>query len=175
MTVSDKTLGSGPNLGPILSAERCPAKFGVPKTSRLNLASANGIRYERRVSKALTILAINNDLILESQPWFVFSSRRECSTPPEKEFCAPDFILSPLDRSWFLILEVKQTFYDLALDKLEQLYLSVVGSAYQKPVNGILICKTLIPGAPKPIDSLRGYKPFIASVYHYPELGPLVW
>lgn len=166
----------------ILSAERCPARFGTPKTSRLNPASANGIRYERRVGKALTVLAISNNLILESQPWFSYELQRSDSHEGQEEIpvqqwtCAPDFILYPFDKSWLLVIDAKQTFYQKAFEKLDQLYLSVVAKAYQKPVNGVLICKILIPGAPKPIDSLREYKPFASAVYHWPEIGPsLVW
>lgn len=158
---------------PILSAERCPSQFGKPRTSRLNPASASGIRYERRVGKALTILAINNNLLLESQPWFSYS--RSEHQQDSALTCAPDFLLSPFDRSWFLIIEAKQTFYQTAFEKLDSLYRSVVAATYQAPVSGILLCKTLIPGAPKPIDSLRKYKPFASAVYHWPELSPLVW
>lgn len=157
----------------VLSASRCTAKFGAPRTSRLNPASASGIRYERHLAKALSTLAIEHNLILESQPWFSYS-RSECPVR-QREFCAPDFLLYPSNQSWFLVIEAKQTFYQAAFEKLDQLYLSVVSRAYGTRVHGILICKTLIPGAPKPIDSLSQYEPSSSSVYHWPELSPLRW
>jgi hypothetical protein len=155
----------------IRSAERCPSRFGAPKTSRLNPASANGIRYERRVGKSLVFLAEVNGLVLESQPWFSYSRGPTFPT----QFCAPDFILSPPDYSWILIIEAKQTFYQAAFNTLDQIYLSVVAKTYERPVSGILLCKILVPGAPKPIDSLAQYKPLASSVCHWPELSPLRW
>jgi len=157
----------------ILSAKRCESHFGKARTSRMDQRSADGIRYERRLSRSLAILAKEQGLILEYQPWF------EYKTPVDiTNYCAPDFLLYEPNGTWVIVIDAKRSFYPQALDKLRTLYVPVVSKSFQRLalVYPLMICRDLIPGCPKPIEFLHeSITTPLTSVYHWLGQGSLTW
>lgn len=155
----------------LTSASRTDPTFKPPKPSRLiSERNADGLRYERRVWRALSVLAREQNLLLDYQPWFSYTTEDGPAT------CAPDFILRDSISSWALILDAKRSFNDLALRKLEDFYAPIVRKGLEvETIRVIAICRTLYPGAPKPLSTLSGPEP--SGVYHWQARKdePLIW
>ncbi|HEX3623787.1 MAG TPA: hypothetical protein VH280_00020 [Verrucomicrobiae bacterium] len=126
----------------ITSAQRC-RPLTVPQ-NRGNVFSQMGVRYERRLFKAIQALGFK----AEHNPWFMYTA-----TGFRPQFCSPDIIL---DHDQFLIVvECKLTYRKQAEEKLLDLYIPVVKLATgQKRVYPLVICKNLTPFAPTPSLSL---------------------
>jgi len=157
--------------GTLLSASRCPQLFSRPRPSRVTPAQALGLRYEFRAQKALGILAKELRGTLERNPWFKFTD----SNGPGA--ASPDAILW-LDSDVALVVEVKYTWVPTAAPKLLGLYIPVVQKALSPNfVDGLIICKTLTPDSPRPIDQIHkgAIPPMNPSVYQWLGQGPLVW
>jgi hypothetical protein len=157
---------------PLLSAERCDPVFKSPRTSRLSTAQANGVRYERSAGKAVAILAKRIGATLERNPWFRFT---DANGPGA---CSPDALLW-LDQLALIVVEIKYTWTPTAQSKMQGLYLPVINRALSPPIiRSLIICKTLIPSAPQPIDSLGDGTQFSAQIsptYQWRGQGPIIW
>lgn len=137
--------------GPLAFAERTSPVFKKVRTSRLTPAQAAGIRYENRAHRAMESLAKTvrgTTVTYEKNPWFRYGDQNGPSS------CSPDGIVW-LDNYVALVIDYKYTFPAPALDKMRDLYIPVVREALApKVIFGLIICKTLTPVAPKPIDRL---------------------
>lgn len=157
---------------PLLSAERCDPVFKTPRPSRLSPAQANGVRYESKVRRAVTALAKRIGATIEPNPWFRFVDSNGAGA------CSPDLLIW-LDQLAVLVVEVKYTWTPTAQAKLQGLYLPVVNKALAPPIiRSLIVCKTLIPGAPKPIDEIGDGTQFSARsapVYQWLGQGQLIW
>lgn len=157
---------------PLFTAQRCDPIFRTPRPSRLSPAQAAGVRYEAKVRRAITALAKKIGATVEPNPWFRFVD----SVGPGA--CSTDALLW-LDQLAVIIIEVKYTWTPTAQTKMQGLYIPVVNKALEPPIiRSLIICKTLIPGAPKPIDSLGDGTQFsahIAPTYQWLGQGPLIW
>lgn len=156
---------------PLISASRIEPAFGKVRTSHLTLAQANGVRYENKVFKALSILAKNLDAKIERNPWFKFMDANG------EGICSPDVILS-LGRVC-LVIEVKTTWVPTARAKLSELYVPVVNLALEPAITrSLIICKNLTPESPRPIENLCSGTQgtvFNPRVYQWLGQGPIVW
>ena len=157
--------------GPLTLASRCPPTFTRVRTSRLTVPQAAGIRFENKVHKALTVLAKTLGAKSERNPWFTFTDSVGTAT------CSPDALLF-LDAT-VLVVEVKVTWTPTAATKMSGLYLPVVNAALRPVVlRSLIICKTLLPETPRPIDfigegTLMSARE--APVYQWLGQGPLRW
>src|SRR6266699_2435083 len=103
-----------------------------------SIAAKNGIAYQKKVGRALTSAAIKINSTLLSDPWFRFYDDNG------RGQIVPDFILEMSDLN--LIIEVKYTFTQEGVNKLQYLYMPVVKAALSKfRVRPLLICRNLIP------------------------------
>ncbi len=158
--------------GALTFAARCPPTFGKVRTSRLSAPQAAGIRYERKVHRALAVLAKTLHSTVEVSPWFTFTDSVGSGT------CSPDAIL------WYdglvaLVIEIKTTWVPTAHTKLSGLYLPVVNVALKPLVlRSLVICKNLTLDSPRPIESI-GEGTLMTSheapVYQWTGQGPLRW
>lgn len=112
-------------------ARRLDSKPPFIPNGRPRGAKAQGLRYERKVAKALPEA--------EHGVWFEFEDQEGVS------WCQTDFLLRLA--SGLVILESKYTWTEEAHQQLDLLYRPVVEKALLvKDTKGIVICKTLIPG-----------------------------
>ncbi len=160
--------------GALTLAERCDPLFAKARTSKSQPAAAYGIRYERKVHRALETLAKSIGAKVERNPWFHFRDANGDGA------CSPDSILW-LDPGFALIVEVKYTWVPGAGVKLRGLYSPVVNCALRPHIlRTLVICKTLTPESPAPISGILDGTAFTASaaqapVYHWLGQGPLIW
>jgi hypothetical protein len=98
-----------------------------------------GLTYQRRVGKALSLVAAKIGASLTTEPWFRFQDNLGLGQ------IVPDFVFETGDLT--LIIEVKFTFVPEGLEKLHGLYLPVVKLTTCGRVRGLLICRNLTPAA----------------------------
>lgn len=115
--------------------------------------AALGLSYERKLFKELEKVP-GYDIYY--QQWFNYNT---------EYWCSPDFILVPNFSTEsilpLIVVECKLKYVTDGTLKLTNLYLPVIKRAFKltsDPI-GIVICKSLSPTAPKPIDSLSEAKP----------------
>lgn len=148
----------------LMSAQRCVAPHDASRGS--NRSAKIGLRYERLVWKALE--AVSEFAHVEHNPWFSFTDMNGFGS------CCPDFLVWH-QRYGIIIIEVKLTWVPEALPKLQELYMPVVGLALNTVTAPLVICRTLIPQAPKASfsveDALRGESPLLHWLGH----GRIVW
>lgn len=159
--------------GRLTLAERCAPRFAKARASRLSPAQANGIRYENKVHRALAVLAKRLPAVVEKNPWFHYIDANGHGA------CSPDAILWLSDLGVVLVIEIKYTWVPTAEAKLKNLYLPVVNVALEPIVlRSLVICKSLTPDAPKPIDAIGEGTLFSSTsspVYQWLGQGPLIW
>lgn len=125
----------------LTSATRATREFPKPRPS--NDAARVGLQYERRVGKELKYYQTRGKFVrVEHNPWFTFYD--SCGMGN----CCPDFLLW-LDNK-VIIVEVKLTWVEVAIHKLENLYGPVVGMALNMPTESLVICRNLAANAPRP-------------------------
>ncbi len=150
----------------LIGAVRAESPWGKPRGS--NPAAKLGLRYERRVHTELKRhLDLGHIIDLEHNPWFSFTD--SCGT----NYCCPDFILHA-PRGVFVV-EVKYTWVPSAVEKFRALYSPVCAHVAQEPVYSLIICKNMVPGAPKPRSSLGDALMYTESVLHWPANGRIPW
>lgn len=107
-----------------------PRESGPFGRSRARGAKAQGLRYERALAKALPSA--------KHGQWFEFCDLFGSG------WCQPDLIYD-LGHA-LLVLEAKYTWVPEGQTQIDHLYRPVVEKALGKPVHGVVVCKTLIPG-----------------------------
>lgn len=98
------------------------------------VSTVAGLRYERKVVKALT----NSGCDIDHNPWYCYDGDR---------YCCPDIVLYYLALDTAIIIEVKLTYTPEALKKLREVYVPVVSATIrQNKVYPLVIVKNLAPG-----------------------------
>ena len=110
----------------MLQASRIPSPFGAAKPRGSNPACTEGLRYERKVKKELLALVVAGLCkAVEHNSWF----RYTFDFDPVTLSCSPDFILHLSPGQTLVIIEVKLTWVDAALDKVKNFYTPIVNAA----------------------------------------------
>jgi len=158
--------------GGLSYAERCEPAFSKARTTNKSVAQANGIRYERKVHRALAVLAKYVGAVVEHNPWFKFVDINGIG------ICSPDAILW-MEPALALVIEIKYTWIPTAGVKLRGLYIPVVNAALKPAIlRSLIICKNLTPQSPQPIESICEGTQFSVNnspVYQWLGQGPLIW
>lgn len=161
MTLPDFRMAIG-----LTKAERARRSFPKPKPS--NTAAKLGLRYENNVGKEL-MLHVNrgNFIDLEHNPWFTFYDTFGMSN------CCPDFLLR-LDQG-IVIVEVKLTWVEVAMAKLEELYCPVISLALGAFVRPLVICRNITRLAPPPTFTIREALRSRHKLLQWPSTGHILW
>ena len=147
------------------AARSAPA---YPKPKPTNLAARAGLQYENRVDRELKRhLTLGNFTHVEHNPWFQFSDLYGVAA------CSPDFIL--LSERELTIVEVKLTWVDVAIRKLNDLYNPVISMALQRPVFPLLICRNLTRESPPAEATLSRALKSNYRLLHWPDTGHIQW
>lgn len=83
-------------------------------------------------------------MILENNPWFYYE------TETEKSACSTDALIFDMEFGFIIVVEIKNTWTPLAIQKLNGLYCPVVRKVFNKPTKPLVIVRNLIPGSPLP-------------------------
>lgn len=163
-------LDAAPTFGKIECAARVqPGRMPQPTS----LAARQGLRFQRRVERALNGCASKIGGHFEPEPWFHFQRERF-----DTGHAVPDGVFTFGD--FQLVIEVKLTYVPSAIPKLLQLYVPVVEKAYRLRVRPLLICKHLNSAAADHVrvetlaEALKadgGSVPLL----HYPGDGGILW
>lgn len=133
-------------------AARCYPRQ-MPRARNPN--SVAGLTYERKVISALCDSLVVSGLTFDlcHNPWFEFQGTYGSG------LCVPDGMVSVQQgeyRDKIFVIEVKLTYTEEAIDKLLNLYCPVVAKAFDLPAVPVVICKNLVPGAPKALPTFFG-------------------
>ena len=141
----------------ILLAKRCdPRPLPTPQT----LVQKQGLRYERKVVRALKIRGCD----LEHNPWF---------QKPDGSFCCPDIIVYELNLGRAIVVEVKLTYTPEALEKLNLVYCPIVASVTGLKTKPLVIVKHSKGHMVKFQSSFWDTINFHPPVYLWPGIGPI--
>lgn len=147
-------------------AGRATREFPVPKAS--NAASKLGLRYENRVAKELLRHEQRGNFTrVEHNPWFTFSDIYGTAN------CCPDFLL--WSEAGLTIVEVKLTWVEVAIHKLNDLYTPVVSMALEQSTMPLVICRNSAPGAPKAEFTLGAAMASPYRLLQWPDTGHMLW
>jgi hypothetical protein len=148
------------------AAKRCEAPFA--KAKGRTTATTNGLRYERRVQKALTKVKAGFIGNVEVNPWFRFVDAMGTN------YCSPDMLVHLANGS-VVVVEVKLTWVAQALAKLTDLYVPVVERALGTRAMPLVIVKNLVPEGPKAAYTLGDALASSSKLYFWPDNGPMAW
>lgn len=129
----------------LIHAERTAAR-NLPKPT--TVPTRAGVNYEKSFLKALRERVGPNFTIEHNTP---FLYRHHDSV---NQFCIPDILMFDQREGFIVVIEVKQTFVEGALEKLKTLYCPVVRKAYELPTTPLVVCRYLTPGSPIPSGRL---------------------
>lgn len=126
----------------------------MPK-GRNTPAQSAGLAYERKVISALADAFVTTGLgfDLSHNPWFEY----ELATG--KNWCIPDAMLSLQGGEYeniIFVIEIKLTYTPEAIEKLNRTYCPVVEKAFGYRTVPVVICKNLVPGAPRAMPTFFG-------------------
>lgn len=111
----------------VLLAKRIsPRSLPEPQT----LQQKQGLRYERKVVKALQALGLD----VEHNPWFEYWGG----------VCCPDIVVYQLALNRAIVVEVKLTYTPVALVKLQTIYSTVVALVTGLKIYSLIITKNLV-------------------------------
>lgn len=128
--------------------------------SRPRGAKAQGLRYERALSKALPSAKHNL--------WFEFWDKNG------RGFCSPDFLLE--FPQFLVVLEAKYTDTDAGREQIEHLYRPILAKLYAKPIRGVLVCRNLLRSSRNiyhDLNSAIASAEFCIPTLHWLGKGPL--
>jgi hypothetical protein len=129
----------------ILSASRAPDKVHQSRAS--NSRGYIGLKYER-ATIAMLRKVLPKVMKLENNPWFYYNSDFGSGA------CSTDAIIFDNKLGFIIVVEIKNTYTPLAMQKLIDLYCPVVRAVFDKPVKPLVLVKNLVPGSPFPKLSL---------------------
>lgn len=136
----------------LVTASRCyPRQMPRVKTE----AQKAGLAYERKVITSLadSFVLLGQSFDLCHNPWFEYAGTFGSA------LCVPDGLISMQTGEYkeiVFVLEVKLTYTPEAIEKLLDTYCPVVAKAFGLPATPVVICKNLIPGAPKALPTFFG-------------------
>jgi len=151
----------------ILSAKRIDKKdLPKPRTT----VARSGLSFQRKFSRELQFGAPKS-FTFETDAWFEYRHRM-VTTPL---FCSPDLLAIDNEEKFILIVEVKQTWTPLAIQKLRDVYCPVVQKALNLPCRPLVAAKILIPSAPRPQPTLSFALLSDDPLIHWTGRGPILW
>lgn len=148
------------------TAQRSTTLFA--KARGFNEATKLGLRYERRVEKALHKSKLRHVEQIEHNPWFIFADTMG------KDYCSPDFLLHLCNGS-IIVAEVKLTWNAQAIAKLNDLYVPVVAKALCTRTMPLVICKKLVPNAPKAEYTISSALASPTKLLFWPDNANIQW
>ena len=152
----------------ILSAARIqPRSLPRPKT----LAARRGLGFQRKFVKQFET-NLPAGFTVESEPWFEYTDSR---SPGEKQICCPDLLAFDSDNGFYIVIEIKQTWTPLAIQKLRDVYCPVVRTAQGGPARPVVVAKTLIPTSPRPQSTVSFALLSDEPLIHWTGNGPILW
>lgn len=147
-------------------AARASAPFGKPRAA--SAAAKRGLRYENRVEKELwRHVREGRFLLCEHNPWFAFRDFYGSAN------CAPDFVLH--GDAELTIVEVKLTWVEVAIHKLNEFYHPVISCALGRPAWPLVICRNLTPAAPPAETTFSAALASSTRLLHWPDIGHIPW
>ena len=145
-------------------ASLIPPVFGKAKGS--NQASKLGLRYENRVYRQLTKLEDRFNKITHN-PWFEFE---DINGPG---VCSPDIVM--MMGNLGIIVEVKLSWVEIALRKLNDLYVPVVSAALNARFTPLVVCRNLLPSSPPAAYTVRDALALPCPLLHWADIGSIRW
>lgn len=162
----------------VIWARPCERPSGIPRVSRARGSRAKGLAYERALARALRRTTW---MTAQHGQWFVYGENDDTlmddtALTYTRHYCQPDFVcVSP---STIHVLECKLTNVEEATEQLLDLYFPVLSRAYNRPVRGIIvvrsvhrvpICATIVPSLHQALVECEKRVP----VWHWIGKGPL--
>lgn len=139
------------------------------KSSPSNAAARNGLRYEQKVGRELARHTEAGRFVdIEHNPWFQFADLYGSAQ------CSPDFLLYT-EKKTIIIVEVKLTWVEVAIHKLNDLYNPVISTALARQASSLLICRNLTSKAPPASATLSAALASPYRLLHWPEIGQMRW
>lgn len=89
---------------------------------------------------------------LENNLWFYYKA--QTSDGAISSACSTDALIFDFEFDYVIVVEIKNTWTPLAMEKLVELYCPVILRVFGKPVKPLVLVRNLIPGAPLPKLSL---------------------
>lgn len=131
-------------------------------------AAKRGLRYENRVAKELEYhVHLGHFTRIEHNPWFSFTDTFGSST------CSPDFLAYFNDN--VIIIEVKLTWKEVAIHKLNDLYSPVVTAALGVSTSPLVICRNATLDSPPMALTLREAIRSPYRLLQWPDNGRILW
>jgi len=138
------------------------------KARGTTLAQKDGLRYEKKVGKELAKhVGAGHFIRLEHNPWFQFEDTYGASQ------CSPDFLL--FGETELTIVEVKLTWVEAAIHKINDLYNPVISTALGRVAMPLLICRNLTKSSPPAVHRLSEALVSPYRLLHWPEIGGITW
>ncbi len=138
------------------------------KVRASNPAARRGLQYQNRVERELWRHVHDGKFTaLEANPWFQFKDIYGVAN------CAPDFLLH--SETELTIVEVKLTWVEVAIHKLNDLYNPVVSTALGRPAFPLIICRNLTRASPPAVHSLGDALKSPYRLLHWPDVGHIRW
>jgi hypothetical protein len=132
-------------------------------------AAKLGLRYENRVAKQLERLRVEGRFkVLEHNPWFTFSDQFGTAN------CSPDFLLHAEDGK-IVVVEVKLTWVEVAVHKLNDLYCPVISAALDALCFPLVIVRSTTPKAPPAALTLSSALKSPYRLLLWPDNGRIPW
>jgi hypothetical protein len=127
-----------------------------------------GLRYERRIGKELhRHIGQDKFIKIEHNPWLTY---RDSFGPGN---CCPDYLVWHND--YIIIVEVKLSWVEVAVEKLNALYTPVVAAAFGLMTTPLVICRNVTSESPPASHTVSAA---LSSPYHllqWPNNGHLLW
>lgn len=151
----------------ILSAKQIdPKTLPRPQTT----VAKNGLGFQRKFTRQFAQSAPEG-FVAVPEPWFEYVDNRS----PQPLICCPDLIARDLDFGFWLVIEVKQTWTPLALQKLRDVYCPVVAKAFGKPAKPLVVCRRLTTDSPRPQPTVTFALVADNPLIHWTGQGPILW
>lgn len=143
-----------------------PTFTNIKPTSK---AARLGLNYEKKVGTELERHILKDRLSkIEYNPWFTFNDAFGHA------HCSPDLILYHSDGT-IIIVEIKLTWVDVAMHKLNDLYSPVVNSTLGISTEPLIICRNITSFAPEAKFTVRDALKSPYRLLHWPENGRIMW
>lgn len=138
--------------------------------SRFPLAKA-GLAYERKFVLELK-KSIPKGMSVYPSQWFEY---RDSADSTKTKTCCVDFLIEDEDEGYIIVGEIKQTWTELAQEKLTNLYCPVVFNSAYIPVKPLVVCKTLTNQSPLPRSTITFSLLSDNPLYQWIGMGPVQW
>lgn len=109
----------------------------------IGLAAREGLRFQKKVDKALRSVLTAPGFTIETTPWFRYRMDDGLDYS-----CSPDILITDREEGFIAIVEVKLSWVPNVLEKLRRVYCPVVQEVLKLPTKPLVIAKNSSPDAP---------------------------